>query len=53
MDHGGISRAAAKFTRSAAAGAGITYGLRRADLSWKPSGRAFCEAAGAKSCPAP
>lgn len=34
-------------------GPGITYGLRRADLSWKPSARAYCEAAGAKSCPAP
>jgi hypothetical protein len=34
-------------------GPGITYGLRRADMSYKPAGRAFCEAAGAKSCPAP
>lgn len=34
-------------------GAGLTFGMRREDMTWKPSAKAFCEAAGATSCPAP
>jgi hypothetical protein len=34
-------------------GGGLTFGMRRADGSWKLAGRAFCEAASAPSCPAP
>jgi hypothetical protein len=34
-------------------GGGLAFGMRREDGSWKPSGRAFCEAASAPSCPAP
>ncbi|HVY44727.1 MAG TPA: hypothetical protein VHB21_02565 [Minicystis sp.] len=34
-------------------GANIHYGMRNLDGSWKPSARAYCQAAGAPSCPAP
>jgi hypothetical protein len=34
-------------------GGGLGFGMRREDGSWKPSGRAFCEAASAPICPAP
>lgn len=32
---------------------GLSYGIRRADLSWKPAAHAYCDAAGATACPAP
>jgi hypothetical protein len=34
-------------------GGGLKFGMRREDMSWKPSARAFCEAASASQCPAP
>lgn len=33
-------------------GGGLDFGLRRADMTWKPAGRAYCAAAGASACPA-
>jgi len=32
---------------------GLDFGVRRADLSWKPAAKAYCKATAAPKCPAP